>query len=138
MQKYSKLKIYTDGASRGNPGKSSASYVLCDTNNKIVKHGSKYIGRSTNNRAEYEAVIISFQEAAKLTTGKIELFSDSKLLVNQLTGRWQVKNTELKKLHSRVKDLTKKFDSVSFRHVNRDNRYIEIADRLCNKTLDEI
>lgn len=137
-KKYEEICIYTDGASRGNPGNSSASFVVVDADGQIVKHDSKFLGKTTNNRAEYRAVIFSLKEASNLTSGKVTVYSDSKLLVKQLTGFWRVKNDQLKELFDKVKKLTKRFQSVDFKHVNRENKYVSIADKLCNEKLDSI
>ena len=135
---YEELKIFTDGASRGNPGDAAWAYlILDDQENKIVSQ-SGYIGNSTNNQAEYFAVIRALQRAKELTREKVHLFSDSQLLVNQVTGSWKVKNPELGRLHGRVRSLVDSFAEVKFTHLPRENNYIGQADELCNLRLDEI
>ena len=132
------LYIYTDGASRGNPGDAAWAYVILDQDEEVVSSQSGYIGRSTNNQAEYFAVIRALQRAKALARGKINLYSDSQLLVNQVTDSWKVKNDELSRLYGRVRSLVKEFSRVNFIHLSRENPHISEADELCNERLDEI
>jgi ribonuclease HI len=132
------LHIYTDGASRGNPGDAAWAYLILDVNRDLVTEQSGYVGRSTNNQAEYYAVIRALQRAKELTDDKLNIWSDSQLLVNQVTGAWRVKDDELKRLHRRVTALTNHFDEVTFTHLPREDSYIEQADSLCNSRLDEV
>jgi len=132
------LNIYTDGASRGNPGDAAWGYLILDDNDELVTKQAGYVGRSTNNQAEYFAVIRALQRAKELTNQKVNIRSDSQLLVNQVTGSWKVKDEELGRLHKRVRALVKDFDEVTFTHLPRENSYIEQADGLCNSRLDEI
>lgn len=134
----SELKIYTDGASRGNPGDSAWGYVILDEQENSITTQSGYIGRSTNNQAEYFAVIRALQRAKELTQSKVHLHSDSQLLVNQVTGSWKVKDDELQRLYRRVRSLIDQFKEVNFTHLPRENSHIGEADRLCNDRLDEI
>ncbi len=137
-KKFENLNIYTDGASRGNPGDAAWGYLILNKNEGTITKQSGYLGRSTNNQAEYFAVIRSLQRAGELTDGTVNLRSDSQLLVNQVTGNWKVKDTELERLYKRVKSETEKFDRVNFFHVPRENEYVTRADQLCNDRLDEI
>ncbi|MBS3787259.1 ribonuclease HI family protein [Candidatus Bipolaricaulota bacterium] len=135
---YRELKIYTDGASRGNPGDAAWGYVILDEQENPVTNQSGYIGHSTNNQAEYFAVIRALQRASELTRAKIHLYSDSQLLVNQVTGAWKVKDDELRRLHGRVRSLVDQFKEVNFTHLPRENSHIGEADGLCNDRLDEV
>ena len=133
-----KVKLYTDGASRGNPGKASAGAVAF-LEGKVLFELSKYLGKNTNNFAEYMAVILSFEKIKQTLNPKeteIELLSDSNLLVNQAKGLWKVKHENIKPLWKKLKDLEKEFKKVSYRHIPREkNSY---ADALANKALDEL
>ncbi len=135
---YSELKIYTDGASRGNPGKAAWGFVILDKNENPVTNQSGYIGPSTNNQAEYFAVIRALQRAKELTQTKVEVHSDSQLLVNQVTGSWKVKDNELRRLYRRVRTLVDQFEEANFTHLPREDPHISEADELCNLRLDEI
>ncbi len=130
------LRIYTDGASRGNPGPASAAFVVADEDGNVLNEGAEFLGETTNNRAEYEAVIKAMEMATNYTDGRVKVFSDSKLLVRQLQGEWKVKSENIRPLFKKVKELTRNFDSVSFSHRNREHEMISRADFLCNKKLD--
>ena len=131
------LKIYTDGASRGNPGPASYGFLLVFDDEGIVHEESGYIGKTTNNRAEYRAVINALEKAKDFHDGKVELYSDSQLLVRQMQGRWKVKSPEIRKLYKIARKRTEKFESVEFKHVSRETKYVSKADSLCNEKLDE-
>jgi len=135
---FAELNIYTDGASRGNPGDAAWGYLILDENNQVVTEESGYIGRSTNNQAEYFAAVRALQRASELTEEKVNLYSDSQLLIKQVTGRWKVKDPELYRLYSRVKALAEEFREVTFHHLPRENSFIARADQSCNDRLDEI
>lgn len=130
------IDIFSDGASRGNPGDASYGYVFVESG-EIVDEQAGYLGRKTNNQAEYHAVINALEHALEQGVTEIRFHSDSQLLVNQLNGNWQVKDAQLRELHDQVQDLRDRFDDVSFTHLRRENEYISEADRLCNETLDE-
>ena len=131
------LKIYTDGASRGNPGPASYGFVFrFDDDGEVLKEKG-FLGKTTNNRAEYNAVIHALEKAEDFTDNIVEVYSDSKLLVNQVSGRWRVKNQELRKLFKHVKDAEEAFEKVSYTHVRRSNKFVSKADKLCNNVLDQ-
>lgn len=133
-----KLDIYTDGASRGNPGDGAWAFIILNDTGELVAKQSGYIGQTTNNRAEYFAVIRSLQRAKELGSGCVHVHSDSQLLVNQVLGNWKVKDEELRRLYNRIKSIEDNFSRVEFSHHPRDNTYISKADALCNQCLDEI
>lgn len=132
------VNIYTDGASRGNPGDAAWGYLILDADEDLITRQAGYIGRSTNNQAEYFAVIRSLQRAGDITGGKVHLHSDSQLLVKQVTGQWKVKDSELNRLYRRVRSLVEEFSTVRFSHVPRETQLLSKADQLCNDRLDEI
>jgi ribonuclease HI len=142
MYKFTKddhLKIYTDGASRKNPGDAAIGFIFIkNQENQPFKTYKEYIGKDTNNVAEYKAIIKSLIEASKITSDKITLYSDSELVIKQLNGLYQVKKEHLRSLYTEVLELIKKFKSVTFIHVQRSNSFIKIADQLCNDILDEV
>ncbi|PIP29026.1 ribonuclease H [Candidatus Kuenenbacteria bacterium CG_4_9_14_3_um_filter_39_14] len=133
-----KLKIYTDGGARGNPGPAGCGVVIIDENNKIVARYKKYLGEQTNNFAEYSAVILALAEAKKMPLCQgleIEVLMDSELAVKQLNREYKVKNQELAKLFVKIYNLQHSFKRVSFSHVPREmNRQ---ADLLVNQVIDE-
>ncbi|MFH1032514.1 MAG: ribonuclease HI family protein [Chloroflexota bacterium] len=113
----SKVIINTDGACWGNPGPGAVGAILKDARGKVVASVSRAIGQTTNNQAEYRAVIAALETALGLGASIIELRSDSELLVRQIDGEYRVKNVSLKPLHQRVKDLQKQFSSFTIKHV---------------------
>ncbi len=128
------LKIYTDGASRGNPGPSAIAFIFVIDESSIFQM-NEFVGKQTNNQAEYQAIIKALLEAHKITQGDIEVFSDSELVIKQINGDYQVKNIHLLKLSQEVTHWKKFFQKVSFTHVPRENQWITMADKLCNKCL---
>ena len=133
-----KLKVYSDGASRGNPGPSAIAFMILTEDGKILKRHSRYVGIRTNNQAEYEALISALEFASKLTSQEVVCYLDSELVVKHLNGEYQVKNPNLKKLWLKVKELEQKFQKTSFMYVPRTDRYIEKVDLLANQTLDKV
>lgn len=129
------IEIYSDGASRGNPGDAAYAFVFVD-DGEIVDSDSGFLGQGTNNQAEYYAVINALEHALDQGVSVLRIHSDSKLLVSQLNNVWRVKDETLKQLHKRVETLQGWFEEVSFEHLPRENEYIAAADRLCNETLD--
>jgi len=131
------MYIYTDGASRGNPGPSAAAFVITEEGKKILYTESTFIGKTTNNRAEYKAVINSLKKAKEDYEGLVIIHSDSQLLIKQANGKYKVKNKHLKKLYNEMMKLTANFSHVEFKHVPRENKLLKKADELCNQELDE-
>ncbi len=128
------LTIYTDGASRNNPGEAGAG-VLILHDGAPAHEIARYLGRTTNNVAEYTAAIIGLEQAAGMGATRVRLFADSELLVKQLNGLYKVKNEGLKPLHARAKELIARIGSVEVQYIPREqNRQ---ADALANKAIDE-
>ena len=131
------LLLYTDGASRGNPGRASIGAVLyCGAVGPahVVEELSRAIGHTTSNVAEYRAVIEGLQMAARHEPGRLVLRSDSQLLVRQLMGEYRVRSPVLRPLFARVRELLEEFPDVRIEHVPR--RSNSHADRLANQALD--
>ena len=128
------LTIFTDGASRNNPGEAGAG-VLILRNNKPVAKLARYLGTTTNNIAEYTAAIMGMEHAVKLGASSVRLFADSELLVKQVNGQYKVKNEGLKLLHHKVKELIAKIGSVEVQYIPRESN--KEADALANKAIDE-
>lgn len=129
--------LYTDGASRGNPGDASIGAVLYRETSEGLEEVdvvSEAIGRATNNVAEYEAVVAGLAVAVDKGVGEIVLRSDSLLLVRQLRGEYRVKAAGLKPLYRKAVALLGDFDSVTIEHVPREQN--EVADALANAALD--
>ena len=129
------VNIYTDGASRGNPGEAGIGIVIYDQDMKVLAEKSEYIGKTTNNVAEYKAAIVALKLAAALKASEVTLYADSQLLVRQLTGEYKVKSEGLIPLYLQVKKLSMQFKSFAPYHVPRTNN--KVADKLANKAIDE-
>ncbi len=127
--------LYTDGASRGNPGQAGAGFALCDRQGNLLQEGYRFLGEKTNNEAEYEALLAGLEMAAAAGCRRLEVRADSQLMIRQLTGRYKVKNRRLVPLVLRVKELAGRFDHVAFVHVPREEN--RLADRLANRAIDE-
>jgi len=132
-----KLLIYTDGASRGNPGPAGIGIVICDESGKVVKEYGEFIGNATNNIAEYRALIKALELASSFPVSEIDCFSDSELMVKQLNGEYRVKNGKLGKLFLLVREKEKRFERVNYSHVPREEDFIKRADKLANIAIDE-
>ncbi len=130
------IEIYTDGASRGNPGASASSFVFVK-NGKVEMFSSFYIGISTNNVAEYKGIIFALEEAVRCGYSEVLLVSDSQLVISQINGTYKVKASHLKPLYEKVADLTRNFSKIEFVHSRRTNKFVKVADRLCNIMLDQ-
>ena len=134
------LTVYTDGASRGNPGKSGAGIFILDEDNKKTISLKQYLGILTNNEAEYGALIIALEYLAELTTntpGKfnINFLSDSQLLVNQLNGVYSVKSPNIIPLYDKAKKIIANLNAAySFKHIPRTLNFK--ADKLANSAID--
>jgi len=128
-------KVFTDGGSRNNPGDSACAYVICKMDDTTVEKSGYYMGIATNNQAEYYGFKKGLERARDLGIEKINLFSDSQLVVNQMKGVYKVRNQELAPLHQDVKDLAESFEKVSFTYVPRELN--KIADGEVNRILDE-
>ena len=133
-----KLRVYSDGASRGNPGPSAIAFMILSEDGKVLMRRSEYVGIRTNNQSEYEALISALESAFKFTPQELVCYMDSKLVVKHLNGEYRVKNPKLKILWLKVNELKQRFQKISFRHVSRTDRYIQKVDWLANQTLDRL
>ncbi|KKW36009.1 hypothetical protein A2852_01095 [Candidatus Adlerbacteria bacterium RIFCSPHIGHO2_01_FULL_54_23] len=135
-----KIIIYTDGGARGNPGPAGIGVVIQDENGETLKEVSGYIGETTNNQAEYEALVHALGEAkkifgAKLREMQIEVRMDSELVVRQLSGLYKVKEPGLKEQFARVARIRlEDAPNIIFTHVRREKN--KQADKLVNKAID--
>lgn len=127
--------IYTDGASRGNPGNAAWAYIFV-THNSVIHGESGFLGTATNNEAEYHAVIHALHNALKKGYMVAELYSDSELVIKQINGEYRTRKKHLIELLREVRHLQSQFDSLSFFSLPRTDHYIGIADGMCNAILD--
>ena len=127
------MKIYTDGGSRGNPGKAACAFIVVK-DNKITKQKSKFIGyNKTNNEAEYNAIILALETIHKK---ELEIILDSELVIKQITGKYKTNKPHLAILKQKIQGLISN-RKVKFTNVKRENKYISIADILVNIELNK-
>lgn len=131
------VRLFTDGGSRGNPGPGAIGLLLLDEQNKEIESFKECIGHTTNNRAEYKALIKGLDLAAKHTRDAVYCYLDSELVVKQMSGLWRLKDDELRALFHRAKDRERSFREVTYTHVRRTDPNIKKADKLVNEALDE-
>jgi ribonuclease HI len=130
-----RMRVYSDGAARGNPGPSGAGAVLTDPDGKVLARVGKFLGRQTNNYAEYMGLLIGLKHARELGAREVDVYADSELMIRQLGGRYQVKSATLKPLYDEAVRLLKGFAKVKLVHVPREmNRE---ADEMSNRAIDE-
>lgn len=132
---YKKLEIYTDGGARGNPGPAGIGVVIWQ-GNKLVGTYSKYIGKATNNQAEYQAVILALEQARRIKAEELEFYMDSEIAVNQLNRKFKIKNGELGSLFVKAWNMMIGFKSVRFHHIPREKN--KEADKLVNQVIDDV
>lgn len=128
------FQLFTDGAARGNPGPASIGAVLKSPSGENVAEISEYLGETTNNQAEYRALLAGLRKALELAVKKIDVFLDSELVVKQLHGQYKVKHPDLIPLFEEVKSLLRKFSVIQVSHVRREKN--KEADKLANLALD--
>ncbi|MDQ3159337.1 MAG: reverse transcriptase-like protein [bacterium] len=130
------MKLYSDGGSRGNPGPSASGFVLMDMNGTILESNGEYLNVTTNNQAEYHSLFIGLERAYQMGAKVVHSYMDSLLVVNQMKGKWKVRNQELLAAHQRVNSLVHDFERVTFQHVPRELN--TLADAEVNKILDNL
>lgn len=130
------VKLYADGGSRGNPGPSALGYVICDEQNTVLREGSKYLGITTNNQAEYHALKSGLEACLAEQVREVEVYMDSLLVINQMKGVFKVKNRDLWPIFESIKQLSTNFKKITFSHVPRELN--KLADAEVNKALDAI
>ena len=132
------FSIHTDGGSRGNPGHCGAGGVIKNiTTGVVVAEISEYLGIQTNNYAEYMALSLTLSKAIEMNIRSVDIFLDSKLIVEQLNGRWKVKHKNLIPIYEKIsKELLPHFDILTIKHIYR--KFNTHADLLENKAMDTV
>ena len=131
----SRVRLYSDGAARGNPGLAGAGAVLVEPSGQVVDRLGKFLGTQTNNFAEYMGLLLGLRRAKELGVREVEVFADSELMIRQLGGRYQVKSASLRPLYEEALKLLNNFERVKLVHVPREmNR---AADEMSNQAIDE-
>jgi ribonuclease HI len=130
-----KLTIFTDGGSRGNPGPAGIGAIIYNDKKETVATVSKFLGVTTNNQAEYRAIIAALHKAKELGGTELDFFMDSELAVKQINREYKVKNKDLAPLFLEINNLSLSFKKLTFTHVRRE--YNKEADRLANEAMDK-
>ena len=125
--------VHIDGAARGNPGPAACAFVIA-RGGATVRESAERMGTASNNVAEYTALVRALTALVGLGAARVEMFSDSELLVKQMSGEYRVKNEDLKPLYEQAQGLARKLTSLTLRHVRREQN--KRADELCNLALD--
>ena len=131
MKKYI---IYTDGGARGNPGPAGIGAVIYDQEKNVIAEISEYIGITTNNQAEYKALIAALKKAKELKAEELDCYLDSELVVKQLKREYKVKNPDLAPLFLEIHNLSLSFKKITYTHVRRELN--KEADKLANIAMD--
>jgi ribonuclease HI len=129
-----RARLFTDGGARGNPGPAAYGFVLEAEDGTVLAAEGKPIGTATNNVAEYTGLVAGLERALELQVQRLEVISDSELMVKQMRGEYRVKNEALRGLFIEANALARRLEVVEYRHVRRAHN--ELADRLVNEALD--
>ena len=129
------IRVYSDGAARGNPGPAGAGAVLTDSAGNVIARLGRYLGRQTNNVAEYEGLLLGLKHARELGYREVEVRADSQLLIRQLKGEYAVRHAGLKPLHAEALRVLRSFDRFDLQHVPREEN--ALADEMSNRAIDE-
>ncbi len=130
----SEFSLYIDGAARGNPGPAGAGAIICNDKGKAIATISKYLGQTTNNIAEYTALIFGMEEARNKNIKELIVNTDSQLLAKQLGGEYKVKSSALKDLYKKVNIMLESFEEVRINQIPREKN--KQADKLANEAID--
>lgn len=128
------VKLYADGGSRGNPGHSASGYVIYDLNNNVIKKQGIYLGITTNNQAEYNALKLGLEDALRLGAKTVQVYMDSLLVINQMKGVFKIRNRDLWPINDAIQTTCQHFLKVTFTHVPRELN--KAADAMVNEALD--
>ena len=129
------LVIYSDGGSRGNPGKSAYAIVVTE-DGKVIHEHTEFLGINTNNYAEYRGLIAAISKALELKADEVEFVMDSELVIKQMNGEYKVKSPNIAELHRDAVALSSQIPKVKFTHVRRSNEFVSRADALLNRQMD--
>jgi len=133
----SKWRLYSDGGSRGNPGPAASAFVLLNPAGNLQEKCGKYLGKTTNNQAEYSGLLEGLRAAIRQQVTELDCFLDSELVVKQMVGEYRIKDPALRQIATfEIGPLRQKFTSLTFNHIPREKN--KEADLLVNETLDRV
>lgn len=127
------LIIFADGASQGNPGEAGAGVVITDEKGNIIEELKYFLGKTTNNVAEYRALIFALEKARRIKARRLKIFMDSELIVRQIKGEYKVKDLKLKTLYQEVWKLLQKFPEYTINYIAREKN--KRADQLAKEAI---
>ena len=127
--------MFTDGAARGNPGPAGAGAVLLDEQGRVLDRLGRFLGKQTNNVAEYQGLLLGLRRAHQRGAREVEVRADSQLLIRQLEGKYAVRNEALRRLHGEALALLRSFDRYELEHIPREQN--ALADEMSNRAIDE-
>jgi ribonuclease HI len=130
-----RVRVSSDGAARGNPGPAGAGAVVMDDKGHVLAKLGRFLGRQTNNVAEYEGLLLGLRRARAMGAREVEVRADSQLLIRQLQGSYAVKNEVLRRLHAEALALLRAFDKYELTHVPREEN--ALADEMSNRAINE-
>ena len=128
------LVAYIDGGSRGNPGPAGYGVLIQDAGGRMIETLSEFLGETTNNVAEYRALLAALEYAAQCRTKRLKVYCDSELVARQMQGRYRVQSPDLKPLHQRAQELARQLSQFSIESIPREQN--SLADRLANKAMN--
>jgi len=131
-----RVTVHIDGGARGNPGPAAAGVVITDSENTVLHEAGIFIGRATNNIAEYRALLAGLEAAAKLGATEVKVRSDSELLVRQMTGLYRVRNEGIRVLYEKALELQSSFSQCEYAHVTREEN--KHADKLVKVAINKM
>jgi ribonuclease HI len=131
------VRVYSDGGARGNPGPAAFAFIICSEDGRILKESSRYIGKATNNEAEYKGLIAALSQAEAMGADEIGVTVDSEVVVKQMTGEYQIKAENLKPLAEEASKQMSRFKSHSIVYARREHPMITKTDMLVNEELDQ-
>ncbi len=131
--------LFTDGCSKGNPGLAAGGILILDPSKKVILEKKIFIGEHiTNNEAEYLTMLEGLITARKIGIKRLKIFSDSQLVVRQITGQYKIKKEKLRIINQKIKRILSQFDFFEIQSVPRENPFIKIVDRFANEKILEI
>ena len=136
MGQSKKIQVFSDGASRGNPGPSAIAYAIYDESGVLIDSGARSIGRATNNEAEYQALLQAMERACVHSKDTAHFFVDSEFVVRQVSGQYRAKDERMRGYMQKVHSNMKCFKSVRVIHVPRENNRTQLVDKMVNDLLD--
>jgi ribonuclease HI len=135
VQSLRKVVVFSDGAARGNPGPAGAGAVIKDAEGKLIDSFGRWLGKTTNNVAEYKGLLLGLHKAQELGAREVEVRADSELMIHQLNGKYAVRNEGLKPLYNEAMALLASFGKWKAKHIPREQN--GLADEMSNRAIDE-